>query len=219
LIIDQVMKESRCHDPKMVAYYQVVHLLEDKFNGLELNHIARRSNEATDEPVKLASSRALVPTTVIASDLYNPSVTYQWSVQDGSELPTLASGADLTLVPTDPDITQIKDEPDTGPDPLMDWRIPYLDCLVHDVLPTDRTEARCLARRVKSFVLLDQELYKRSPTGILQRCIPTVLGKKLLQDIHGGICGHHTAPRTLIENAFRQGFYWPTVVANVTEVV
>jgi hypothetical protein len=41
LIIDQVMKESRCHDPKMVAYCQVVHLLEDKFDGLELNHIAR----------------------------------------------------------------------------------------------------------------------------------------------------------------------------------
>jgi hypothetical protein len=35
------MKESSYHDPKMAAYYQVVHLLEDKFNNLELNHIAR----------------------------------------------------------------------------------------------------------------------------------------------------------------------------------
>jgi hypothetical protein len=49
------MKESSCHDPKMVAYSQVVHLLEDKFDGLELNHVARRSNEATDELAKLAS--------------------------------------------------------------------------------------------------------------------------------------------------------------------
>jgi hypothetical protein len=119
LIIDQVMKESRCHDPKMVAYCQVVRLLEDKFDGLELNHIARRSNKATDELAKLASGRALVPTSVIASDLYKPLVTYQWSAQDGSELPTLASRADLTLVPTDPNIMQIEDEPDTGPNPLM----------------------------------------------------------------------------------------------------
>jgi hypothetical protein len=151
----------------------VVCLLEDKFDDLELNHIPRRSNEATDKLVKLASGQAPVPTSVIANDLYKPSVTYQWLAQDGSELPTLASVADLTLVLTDPNIMQIKDELDIGPDPLMDWRIPYLDCLVHDVLPTDRTEARCLACRVKSFVLLDQELYKQSPTRILQRCIPT----------------------------------------------
>jgi ribonuclease HI len=26
LIVDQVMKESSCHDPKIVAYYLVVHL-------------------------------------------------------------------------------------------------------------------------------------------------------------------------------------------------
>jgi ribonuclease HI len=41
LIVDQVMKESSCHNPKMAAYCQVVRLLEDKFDGLELNHMAR----------------------------------------------------------------------------------------------------------------------------------------------------------------------------------
>jgi transposase InsO family protein len=33
------------------------------------------------------------------------------------------------------------------------------------------------------------------------------------------VCGHHTAPRTLVGNAFRQGFYWPTAVADANEVV
>ena len=33
------MKESSYHDAKMAAYYQEVCQLEDKFNGLELNHI------------------------------------------------------------------------------------------------------------------------------------------------------------------------------------
>jgi len=41
LVIDQVMKASRCHDPKMEAYYKEVRKLEDKFHGLELIHIAR----------------------------------------------------------------------------------------------------------------------------------------------------------------------------------
>jgi hypothetical protein len=62
-------------------------------------------------------------------------------------------------------------------------------------------------------------LYKRSATIVLQRCITTKEGIKLLEDIHGGICGHHTAPRTLIGSTFRQGFYWPTAVADAIEVV
>jgi hypothetical protein len=33
----------------------VVRLLEDKFDGLDLNHIARRLNEVADELTKLAS--------------------------------------------------------------------------------------------------------------------------------------------------------------------
>jgi transposase InsO family protein len=34
-----------------------------------------------------------------------------------------------------------------------------------------------------------------------------------------GTCGHHTAPRALVGNAFRQGFYWPTAVADATRIV
>jgi len=77
LIVDQVMKESSYHDPKMAAYCQVVHLQEVKFDGLELNHIARRSNEATDELAKLASGRAPVPAGIFASDLYKPLFHYK----------------------------------------------------------------------------------------------------------------------------------------------
>jgi len=42
LVIDQVMKPLSYHDPKMEAYYKEVRKLEDKFHGLELNHIARQ---------------------------------------------------------------------------------------------------------------------------------------------------------------------------------
>jgi ribonuclease HI len=56
LVIDQVMKSLSCRDPKMEAYYQEVWCLEDKFHGLELNHITRRYNEAADELAKIASS-------------------------------------------------------------------------------------------------------------------------------------------------------------------
>ena len=41
LVVDQVMKESSCVNPKMAAYCQEVRKLEDKFHGLELNHVLR----------------------------------------------------------------------------------------------------------------------------------------------------------------------------------
>jgi ribonuclease HI len=55
LVIDQVMKNSHCRDPKMEAYYDEVRCPEDKFYGLELNHIARRYNETADKLAKIAS--------------------------------------------------------------------------------------------------------------------------------------------------------------------
>ena len=91
--------------------------------------------------------------------------------------------------------------------------------MIRGVLPSDCAQAQRLARRAKSFALIDNELYKRSPSGILQRCIPIPEGQELIRDIHAGTCGHHAAPRTLVGNAFRQGFYWPTAVADTTDVV
>jgi len=62
--------------------------------------------------------------------------------------------------------------PMAEPDPLADWRTPYLDYLLREVLLTNKMEAQQLACRVKSFVIIEGELYKRSHTKILQCCIP-----------------------------------------------
>jgi ribonuclease HI len=61
LVIDQVMKNASCHDDKMEAYYKAVRALEDKFYGIELNHVPRRYNEEADELAKIASWRITVP--------------------------------------------------------------------------------------------------------------------------------------------------------------
>ena len=53
------------------------------------------------------------------------------------------------------------------PDTLVDWRTPYLDWLLREVLPMDKTKARRIACRAKSFIIIEGELYKRSHTRIL----------------------------------------------------
>ena len=68
--------------------------------------------------------------------------------------------------------------------------MPYLDYLLHEALPMHKMEARWLAWRAKSFVLIEGELYRRSHTRILQRCIP-----------------------------MEQGFYWPTIVVDAEQIM
>jgi ribonuclease HI len=215
LVVDQVMKNSHCRDRKMEAYCDEVRHLEDKFYGLELNHVARRYNETVDELAKIASGRTTVPPNVFSRDIYQPSVKIDDAPEPEEtsaqpEVPSAAEGEAL----------RVEEEQD-GVTPNLNWQTLYLEYLLRGELPLDKAEAQRLARRAKSFVLLgdEKELYHRSPSGILQRCISIAQGRELLQEIHSGACGHHAAPQALVGNAFQQGFYWPTAVADATRIV
>jgi hypothetical protein len=223
------MKNSHCRDRKMEAYCDEVRRLEDKFYGLELNHVARRYNETTDELAKIASGRTTVPPDVFYRDIHQPSVKTddtpepgEASAQpeDASAHPEEASAQPEVSSAAEGEALRVEGERN-GVTPNRNWQTLYLQYLHRGELPLDKAEARRLAQRAKSFVLLgdEKELYHRSPLGILQRCIFVAEGKDLLQEIHSGACGHHAAPRALVGNAFRQGFYWPTAVADATRIV
>ena len=139
---------------------------------------------------------------VFTSDQHKPSVCYEGLEQDGDGPPILGSRANQPSTPSGPKVMELEEDPAIEPNPLDDWRTLYLDCHLHETLPTDKTEARRLAHRAKSFILVEGDLYKQNLIRILQLCIPLNQGKPLVSDIHGGVCGHHAAPRTLVGNAF-----------------
>ena len=133
LIIDQVMKESSCHDPKMDAYCNKVRRLEEKFDGLELNHVLKKYNKVADALSKMAFERAMVPPDVFVSDLYKPSVDYR--DDGGSDPPPVNPGLDLeSTVAPELEAMDIESEP-PAPDDLLDWRYPLLQRLVDGTLP------------------------------------------------------------------------------------
>ena len=72
---------------------------------------------------------------------------------------------------------ELDEDKATEPDPLADWRMPYLDYLLHEAMPMGKMEAQQLTRHAKSFIVIEGELYKRSHTRILQRFIPIEQGK------------------------------------------
>ena len=55
---------------------------------------------------------------VFASDQYKPSVHYEELEQAGDGLPTLGSGANQPLAPSDPEVMELDEDPATEPDPL-----------------------------------------------------------------------------------------------------
>jgi hypothetical protein len=186
LVINQVMKNASCHDNKMEAYCNAVRALKDKFYDIELNHVPRQYNEKADELAKIASGQITVPPNVFAWDVARPSVNLELtpsSQEEPSGAPSSPAGAE----PMDDDpsneafvLSLIEgysadktDTMDTVPPPRAeDWRANYHAWMDRGKLPSDRSEARRIARMAKSFTLVDDELYKCAASGVLQRCIP-----------------------------------------------
>ncbi|XP_051190507.1 uncharacterized protein [Lolium perenne] len=175
----------------MIAYKRVVDQAGASFAGHVVEWVDRRKNEEADTLARLGSKRLQPPPGVFLDILSHYSVRVPWEI-DIAEPPA-------------PDSALVALASDTS-----DWTEPYLSYLERQVLPMDETEARALVRWCKSFTIINNELYKRSTSGVFQRCVGADEGRKILRDIHAGDCGHHAGARSIVAKAFRHGFYWPT---------
>jgi hypothetical protein len=84
----------------MEAYCNAVRALEDKFYGIELNHVPRRYNEE-EELAEITSGRITVPPNVFARDVSRPSVNLE---------PTPSSQEEPSGAPSDPTGAEPMDE-------------------------------------------------------------------------------------------------------------
>nr|AAX96554.1 retrotransposon protein, putative, Ty3-gypsy sub-class [Oryza sativa Japonica Group]ABA93240.1 retrotransposon protein, putative, Ty3-gypsy subclass [Oryza sativa Japonica Group] len=193
LVVNQVMKEWSCLDDNMTAYRQEVRKLESKFAGLELSHVLRHNNEAADRLANFGSKREAAPSDIFVEHLCEPTVPQK----------------ETTQVVDTRDIAMIE----------ADWREPLIRFLTSQELPQDKDEAERISRRSRLYIIHEAELYKKSPSGILQRCISLEEGRQLLKDIYSGICGNHAAACTIVGKAYRQGFFWPTAVSDADKIV
>jgi hypothetical protein len=145
LVIDQVMKNSHCRDPKMEAYCDEVRRLEDRFYELELNHIAWRYNETADQLAKIASGRTTVPPDVFSRDLHQPSVKIDDTPEPEApsaqpEAPSARPEAPSVQpeVPSAPEGETLHVEGEqSGVTPDQNWQTPYLQYLHRGELPLD----------------------------------------------------------------------------------
>jgi hypothetical protein len=91
--------------------------------------------------------------------------------------------------------------------------------LKDNILPDDMASADRIACLAKRYSLVEGDLYRCGANSVLIWCITREEGCKLLTEVHRGECGNHASFHTLVGKAFQHGFYWPTALQDVVELV
>jgi ribonuclease HI len=219
LIIKQVRGECSCNEPRLAAYLLHVRKLEKDFTALELQHVPWVDYSAADDLSVRASTWAPVPEGVFERRLLRPTAqptelgeggetgTSKLAVPEASHLQNPPKAVCAIRNPVSPLAWQSISQ--SGPDA---WISKIRDYLKENILPVDHVSAERIVRLAKRYTVVEGDLYHRGANDILMRCITQEEGHELLTKIHGGECGSHSSSRTLVGNAFRHGFYWPTAL-------
>src|SRR4051812_50219296 len=80
------------------------------------------------------------------------------------------------------------------------WAQPIRDFLVDGVLPEDEVESRQISHRSWAYRIINNELVRKSATGVFQRCVEEDRWLELFRDILQGECGHHSSAPAIITN-------------------
>jgi hypothetical protein len=207
LVVQQVMNRCDAVSDNMTSYRNLYYYLEGTFDGCKVSHISRASNEEADNLANIGSQCLPVPPGVFWEEIIERSIkgSKTLSPREGSRASKIGTESTVELE----EVMMIE----------QTWMQPYLAYMMNKTLPEDTVEARRIIRRSKAFVVLQGKLYKKSITGVLQRCVTPQEGQVILKDIHAGVCGHHASSRAIAAKAFRVGFYWLTTIEDAKDIV
>jgi hypothetical protein len=195
----------------MTAYRNLYYYLKGTFDGCEVSHISRASNEEADNLANIRSQCLPVPQGVFWEKIIERSIknSKTSTTEEQGQHQAKSSGAEKASAAEPEEVMMIEET----------WMQPYLAYMINKTLPEDTVEAKRIIRRPKAFIVLQGKLYKKSISGVLQRCVTPQEGQEILKDIHAGVCGHHASSRTIVAKAFRAGFYWLTAIKDAKDIV
>jgi ribonuclease HI len=166
LVVQQVMNHCDAVSDNMTTYQNLYYYLEGTFDGCEVSHISRSSNEEADNLANIGSQCLPIPPGVFWEEIVERSIkgSKTSSLGEPSKHVTAGLGASKTG-------TESAAEPEEVMMIEETWMQPYLAYMMNKTLPEDTVEARRIIRRSNAFVVLLGKLYKKSITGVLQRCV------------------------------------------------
>ncbi|XP_020168211.1 uncharacterized protein [Aegilops tauschii subsp. strangulata] len=223
LVVQQASSKWDARDANMASYRFLVQRLSGGFDGCEFLHVPRADNEVVDMLAKIASLRQAIPSEVCLERLQKASIKPSLDsdsifvlADQGVPLPSAGLTA---LVPALELLTSARPWGLPALPPKLSWAHPVLTFLESGELPANEVEAQLVQCRASSYTIINNELVKRSTTGVFQRCVEPDKGLEILLDIHQGECGHHAASRALVAKAFRHGSFWPMALEDAEQLV
>jgi hypothetical protein len=93
------------------------------------------------------------------------------------------------------------------------------DYLKDNILRDEHVSVEQILHVAERYTLVEGDVYWHGTNSVLMWCITQEDGYELLAEIHGGECGNHASSHTLVVKAFWHGFYWPTTLQDVIELI
>ncbi|XP_050920123.1 uncharacterized protein LOC127137740 [Lathyrus oleraceus] len=183
-------------------YFVIANWLLKKFEYIDIKHVPRIKNQEANDLAQIASG-------------------YRISKEKLEELVEVRGKAMAArLSPTDLESTQLgyanKEEFKVlAIDTLMDtyWRNPIINYLKDPSTDTERKNKY----KALSYVLMGNELFKKTPEEILLKCLGENEAYLALSSVHSGACGAYQAGHKMKWLLFRYGMYWPTMLKDCIE--
>jgi hypothetical protein len=163
LVVQQVMNKCDAISDNMIAYINLYYYLEGTFDGCKVLHVSRASNEEADNLANIGSQCLPVPQGVFWEEIIERSIKINKTstTEEQGQHQATGSGARKASIAEPEEVMMIEET----------WMQPYLAYMINKMLPEDTIEAKRIIRRSKAFVVLQGKLYKKSISGVLQRCV------------------------------------------------
>ena len=189
LVGRQIEDTYEAKSETMILYLKKVWDLLKKFVLVQIRHIPRSENSRADVLAKLATT----------------------SQEDLSSLTPVEYLAEPSIDLYGEEVAPIEFEPS--------WMDPIWDYLIDGRLPDDPKEASKIRTRSARFTNHRGSLYKRCFFTPILKCVAGKDVDYVLTEVHEGVCGNHIEARALAGKVLRQGFYWPTILRDATDLV
>ncbi|KAK5833232.1 hypothetical protein PVK06_017050 [Gossypium arboreum] len=179
LVIYQIRGDWEVRDSKLVKYRDLVAGLIKEFEEITFNYLPREENQLADALATLAS---------------------MFRANRETEIMPLQ----MTIYEVPAHCFSIEKEPDGQP-----WFHDILEYIKNQKYPeqTNENDKRTIRRMATGFVLDGDILYKRGKDQVLLRCVDAVEARKILKDVHEGICGTYANGFTMARKIMRLGYY------------
>ena len=166
------MRDCDAVADNMAAYQKLYSTMEGSFDGCELNYISRANNTEVDELANIGSTRGPVPPGVFLESISQRSIEMKVATPEAAVDDDTPEPVQVAATSPSEDTNSQADET-TDPTSLEGpaWAKPFLRFLIEGTLQQDVAEAHRISRRSKAFTVINKQLYKRSISQILQKCI------------------------------------------------